>query len=476
MKVYVMLFFTFLLLFGQLVWADEYNNIAISGTVHNPSEKEIRVVLYTYVPGEDNLSSSASLSGTNEFYFVSHIREPLFGRVFYGKESFPLFIEPGYDIHITFDAGNIRESLRFAGVGSKNNSFIAERAFLFETDLSAIKKRVKQSNAQQFLEWAAERRKAQHEMLKSRREALSTSFVSLQEADIDYSWANELFSFYRFWEDNNEGGVSFAGSGLSADFIDQVKLHNYEVILLQSYREFLENYLQLNYSSMKEQLPKENSMYYSNMYKVAKNSLRSLPKYHMQAAYLTKALNYLGVDYVKDEYIEFANECPVQAYKNVLHQMVKAQTVTPKNPEIIFTDKRGRSIPLKELHGNIVLVRFTNNMGDSASQVIRRHDEVLRDKLSAYEKVKFLELPMDYNQEAYNKMIYADASDYLKSIMNRPKPGQEKPKAPPFSYILLNSDGLVVSNSLDDPHNELAMEKIDALLSQEKRNAALELD
>lgn len=79
---------------------------------------------------------------------------------------------------------------------------------------------------------------------------------------------------------------------------------------------------------------------------------------------------------------------------------------------------------------------------------------------------------MDHNQEAFEKMIYADATEYLKSIMNRPKPGQEKPKTPPFSYILLNREGLVVSNSLDDPHNELALEKIDALLLQEKRSSA----
>ena len=79
---------------------------------------------------------------------------------------------------------------------------------------------------------------------------------------------------------------------------------------------------------------------------------------------------------------------------------------------------------------------------------------------------------MNQNQEAFEKMIYADATEYLKSIMNRPKPGQEKAEIPPFSYVLLNREGLVVSNSLDDPENELALEKIDALLMQEKRSAA----
>ena len=152
----------------------------------------------------------------------------------------------------------------------------------------------------------------------------------------------------------------------------------------------------------------------------------------------------------------------------MLHLMVKAQTIAPIKPEVIFTDKKGQLVPLKELAGNIVLVRFTNYMSDSTNREILKHDEVLKERLTSYKEVKFLD------QEAFNKMVYADATEYLQSIMNRPKPGQEKPASPPFSYILINSEGLVVSNSLDDPHNEMAMEKIDALLRQEKRNASIE--
>ena len=469
MKGFTMLLFAFLLLLGQLARADEYNNIAISGTVHNPSGKEIRVVLYTYVPGETPLSSSAVLDETNSFHFVSFIREPVFGMLHYGKESFPLYIEPGFDIRINFNAQNIGESLQFLGVGAKNNSFLADRAFRYGMNPAFLKEKIKKTDASAFQEWAEERRKSQHDMLNSRKVELSSSFVAFQEADIDYAWANELFAFVRFQEESRK---KKAHTEMGIEFVDEVKLHNYDVIQLQTYRDFLENYLQYYYGLMKEELPKESSQYYSNMYKVAKNNLRSLPMYHMQAEYLVKALNYLGVDYVKDEYIEFANECPNQAYKNILHQMVKAQTVNPKKPEIIFTDKRGRPIPLKELAGKIVLVRFTNYMNDSTSEVVRKHDELLKESLSSYKDVKFLDLPMSYNQDAYTKMVYADATEYLKSIMNRPKPGQEKPKAPAFSYVLLDRDGLVVSNSLDDPHNELAMEKINALLRQEKRNAA----
>ena len=469
MNVYTILLVNFLLLFGQQVLAEEYNNIAVHGTVHNPQHQSIRVVLYNYVPGENHMASSAELDEANSFHFVSYLREPAFGKIFYGKESFPIYLEPGYDLRITFDGENLKESMKLSGVGAKNNSFLLKRAILFGLESGELQDKIKKNEEAPFREWAMSRRKAQQELLQKNKAELSSAFVLLQEADIEYSWANELFAFGRHRDDTQRK------SELSDDFylfMDDVRLHYYEVIHLQSYRDFLDNYLLYNYGLMKESLPKENSKYYSNMYKVARSSLRSLPMYHMQASYLVKALNYLGVDYITDEYIEFANECPNQVYKNVLHQMVKAQTITPKEPEVIFTDKKGRSIPLKELRGKIVLVRFTNYLNDSANILLRQHDEELKEKLISYKDVRFLELPMDHNQEAFEKMIYADATEYLKSIMNRPKPGQEKPKTPPFSYILLNREGLVVSNSLDDPGNELALEKIDALLQQEKRSSS----
>lgn len=471
MNLYTILLLTLLLLFGQPGVAEEYNNIAVHGTVENPVSKNIRVVLYNYVPGENQKASSAELDEANGFHFVSLIQEPVFGQIYYGKESIPLYLEPGYDLHLSFDAQHIKETIRFSGTGAYNNSFLLSRYLQYGHDQNSLQEEIKKMDVSAYAEWSLERRKAQHEMLQNRKAELSPAFVLFQEADINYGWANELFSFARLKEEDQRV------SPLNDDFfrfMDEVKLHNYEVILLQSYRDFLENYVQYNYNLMKESLPDESSRYYSNLYKVTRTSLRSLPMYHMQAVYLVKAINYLGVDFVTDEYIEFANECPVQAYKNVLHQMVKSQTISPKEPEVILTDKRGRSFPLQELHGKIVLVRFTNYSNDSANQLLRRHDSELRQKLSGYKEVAFLELPMEDNQKAFEKMIYADATEYLKSIMNRPKPGQEKPKAPPFSYILLNREGLVVSNSLDDPQNELALEKIDALLQQEKRSAAVE--
>ena len=465
MKLQAILLIGILLLLGPWSLADDFNNIAVSGTIENPDAEEIHVVLYNFVPGQDNFRTVIPLREDHSFSFVSYLREPAFGHITYGETKIPLYLEPGYDLRLAFDAKEPGESLQYFGVGANNNQFLALRNQYVPTE-AALMAQVRKLEAAAFLKGAEQRSQAQLALLHQYRDSLSSAFVSMQEADIAYNWANELFTKAQYAVER--------GQSLPEDFytfMDEVKLHNYDMIMLQSYRNFLENYLQYNYRLMKGELPADKDSYYSNMYKIAGQSLRFLPSYHMQAVYLVEALQHLGIDKVTDEYIEFANECPVQNYKNVLHQMVKEQTITPKEPEVVFTDKEGRSIPLTDLNGKIVLVRFINQMSDSVNQLLRKHDQALKERLTSYNEVQFLQLPMGSNREAYEKMVYADATEYLKSIMNRPKPGQAKPKTPAFSYILLNRDGLVVSNSLDDPKNELAFEKIDALLRQEKRSS-----
>lgn len=467
MKLQAILLTGLMLLLGPWSLADDFNNIAVSGTIENPDGQEVQVVLYNFVPGQENQVTVVPLQDNHSFSFVSYLREPAFGHIKHGNTMVPIYMEPGYDLRIGFDAENPNKSLQLSGVGAKNNQFLITRNQLIPQQAS-LAGQIRTLDGMAFLQLADDRRQAQLNLLDTYRDSLSSGFVNLQEADIAYTWANELFALAQYAEET--------GQTLPEDFyqfMDEVKLHNYGVIMLQSYRDFLENYLSYNYSLTKAGLPDGKDSYYSNMYKVAGQSLRSLPGYHMQAVYLVEALRHLGIDKVTDEYIEFANECPVQSYKNVLHQMVKEQTISPKEPEIIFTDKEGRSIPMAELTGSIVLVRFINQLSDSTSRLLREHDQALKERLTSYNEVQFLQLPMDSNREAYEKMVYADATEYLKSIMNRPKPGQEKPGAPAFSYVLLNRNGLVVSNSLDDPRNELAIEKIEALLRQERRSSAV---
>lgn len=444
----------------------EGSNISIFGEVVNASSKQVQVVLYSFVPGKENHASTTQLDENNSFQFVAYIREPILGRIFYGNESVPIFVQPGTQLQISFDGGNFSKSLKFKGQGANDNNFLTQNASEFELSPDAMRTQIKKMSAPAFYAWATKRQQAQLANLQAQQHELSETFIAYQQANLSYLWANELFA-YGF----EKQGAKSRRKRLPENFfgfIDSVKLHNYEVIGLQSYRQYLSNYLSHYYQQTYKTAPATSQAYYNHMYELAAEHLRSLPKYHMQAVYLVEAITRQGLELVKDEYIEFANECPVQPYKNELHELIKMQNVFETNtpPKVIFKAKDGSTIALEQLKGKIILLRFDNTQADGPNTNAQKRDELLKESLAGFGDVKFLQLSMADNRDAYERMVYADANEYLKSIINRPKPGQVV-SLPAWSYVVLSREGLVVSNSLDDPNNELAIEKIKVVLQQE---------
>jgi hypothetical protein len=455
-----------------MVWA-EATNISISGEVVNPKNRQVRVVLHSFVPGEEARASVTELDEGNRFSFVAYVREPVYGRLYYGASSTPVYLEPGMQLQLRFDALNFESSLTFSHDGAAENTYLFQHRRTYEISFNELQEKAGSLKPDAFIAWTNQRKKEQLDFLKSRINVINPGFYSLQQADIEYSWANErlLYADLHY----NTKNKRFKLPDQYYSFIDELKLHNYDVISLASYRNFLLGYMRYQYVKTHKSQPKQqDAEYYSRLYELASNNLRALPKYHVQAVYLVEAISSLGLDAVKDEYIEFANDCPVQPYKNELHELIKMQNVFEMNiPKVVFKGKDGREIPLNHLKGHVVLVRFDNDPLSADPAEMQQRDALLRQQLSSFKDVKFLQLSMAENRQAYEQMVYADATEYLKSIINRPKPGQQV-QLPAWSYVVLNREGLVVSNSLDDPKNELAIEKIKMILEQEEKQIAAE--
>lgn len=449
----------------------EGNNISIYGEVSNAGSQQVQVILYSFVPGEENHASVTQLDERNSFQFVAYIREPVLGRIFYGTESSPIFVQPGAQLQISFDGSDFTRSLRFTGEGAADNNFLAQTAAAYTLSDDALQARIKKMSAVEFNAWAAQRHQEQLLALEAKKEELSPAFVSYQQANLAYQRANEHFAYAFQFQGRKSKKHRLPDNYFG--FIDSVKLHNYDVIGLHSYRQFLSNYLDHLYQQTYTTKAAKDSQYYNHMYALAAENLRSLPKYHMQAVYLVEAITKQGLDPVKDEYIEFANECPVQPYKNELHELIKMQNVfeVKSTQKVEFKTKDGNTVSLDQLKGHIVLLRFDNEAHTTNSETLWQRDEQLKQELASFGDVTLLQLSMHDNRDAYERMVYADANEYLKSIINRPKPGQ-KVELPAWSYVVLNHEGLVVSNSLDDPNNELAIEKIKVVLQQNDLQSA----
>jgi hypothetical protein len=440
------------------------DNVSISGVVERAKVREIQLTLQGYIPGAPAHTSTYQLDENNKFSFVAYVREPVYGQIFYGKDVIPFYVEPGARLQISFNGKDVSNTINFAGDLRVENQFLTDYTRHYQLSYNALQDNVRRLSPEEYIEWANQRRDAQTRHLMS-QENLSETFREMELSDIEYGWANELYEYGSLRSASNRKKYELPDGFYN--FADNIRLHNYEVISLESYRTFLRNYLDYYYQLIYQGEPSDDSLYYNHMYKVAQQNLRSKPRYHMQAEYLTEAITYLGLDAVADEYIEFANECPVQEYKNQLHELIKMQNVFEEaKPVVTFTTNDGQQLKLDDLKGNIVLVRFDNE--SSFTEQGQERDQLLRQELRKLgSEVTFLRLSMKDNRKAYESLVYADANEYLKSIINRPKPGQ-KVELPAWSYVVLNKEGLVVSNSLDDPNNELAIEKVKLFLSMDQ--------
>ena len=447
----------------QAIAAEEMDNVSVSGQIDRAKFREVKLTLYNYVPGMTDYTSTFNLDESNNFTFVAYIREPLYGRIFYGAESIPFYAEPGAQIQLSFDGKNPEKTIDYSGDLSLENEFLVAYTKEYALSYNALQENVRKFSPEEYVEWANRRKEAQLRYLMV-QENLSSTFLEMEKADVEYGWANELYEYGKLR--NNQRREKYHLPNNFFDFADNIRLHNYDVIGLASYRLFLNNYLDYQYSKNFEGDPATDSLYYVHMYNLAKQYLRSNPRYHMQAEYLVEAISYLGLDAVADQYIEFANECPVQEYKNQLHELIKMHNVFEEaKPVVVFTTAKGENLKLDDLKGNIVLVRF-NNEGEVTPTDVQKEKQLQQQLKQFSNEVTFIQVNMNDNRKAYESLIYADANEYLKSIINRPKPGQ-KIALPAWSYVVLNREGLVVSNSLDDPNNELALEKVKLFLSME---------
>lgn len=105
--------------------------VTFSGKITNQNSDSLKIYNKTY-------SKVISVNADGTFSDTLHV-EPGMYRIYDGGEYAQVFLKNGYDLHMTLDTEKFDESINFAGHGSENSNFLAERAMaqekLFDIDL-----------------------------------------------------------------------------------------------------------------------------------------------------------------------------------------------------------------------------------------------------------------------------------------------------------------------------------------------------
>jgi thiol-disulfide isomerase/thioredoxin len=103
------------------------DHVVLTGKITNPSSDEFRLYNKMY---------SKTITVNEDGTFSDTLKVEKGKYTFYdGTEATMLFLENGYELHMTLDAEMFDETIEYTGIGAENNNFIARENLFIETTL-----------------------------------------------------------------------------------------------------------------------------------------------------------------------------------------------------------------------------------------------------------------------------------------------------------------------------------------------------
>ncbi len=266
----------------------------ISGEVKNPDFYSVSFLWENDLVSGVVKENVIALNGANEFTSDLDIDKPKIVEVRYGSKTKQLFIEPGDNLNINFDARQFEYTFSFSGKGSSNNKVLDfyEKEFGKYTDNFFIYEMAHKSHS----DYRSYMDNVHKEMFlffqKNSITGISYHFRNYLKSEIDYKWAYNLLR-YRFENPKanlKPGPVVLPKSYYT--FLDKVPVQNPNGLNNKNYHKFIDEYLSYRKDHGSEALKKYNVRVESNSL-----TLRDEPK---TGAKIGTVTNGEILEYLKD--------------------------------------------------------------------------------------------------------------------------------------------------------------------------------
>ncbi len=221
-------------------------NVNINGTVKNPIYYSVKIAWVSdYSKGTEE-ERDFSLDGTNSFSGNLNIKEPVIAEVVYGTDKKRIYLEPGDNLNIQFDAKFFDWSFVFSGKGSNHNSFL----HLYDKEFGQyttnyLVYEMAQRSASDFRRYMDGMHTKMWTYFRSNRTpSFSENFRRFMYAEMDYWWA---FHLLRYRYENPKANMRPGPIVLQKsyyDFLHPVPVQNGWAVKNKYYRKFIPEYLQ----------------------------------------------------------------------------------------------------------------------------------------------------------------------------------------------------------------------------------------
>jgi len=107
----------------ETIYHSEKSNTLLQGQIANATNEYI-------VLSKDSFSDTALLTNSGNFIFNIHLKNPEYFYLKDGKNHLKVFLEPDYQLSISYNSNNIFNSIEFTGNGAKPNAYLKDKYLL----------------------------------------------------------------------------------------------------------------------------------------------------------------------------------------------------------------------------------------------------------------------------------------------------------------------------------------------------------
>ncbi len=379
--------------------------VTLTGKVQKGHESDIFIATLPSLLYPEELRTIAKLQ-KGQFTLDIPVDKPVTVELVYGNESVPLYLEPGFDLTVSFTAGKMLKTLNYKGNGANENNYFALHTQRFdeEEDYQTLPDNVKLSEKEflQFLEYRKEDQLAVFEK-KVASKPVSDYFKELILAEIEYSYANDRLTFFDMRE-RMMLPARLTPSAAYFSFLDQLDLQQVASLESMTFPAFLRNYI--IHLTREVQLNPTDKHYYKYAYDLVSQRLRGPSRGMAQAHVIRQSLqqgNVLHVPAMLQHYEKNTGNLLVHAALLRQYESHPGLGIGSPAPAFTLRSINGDTVALSDFKGKIVYLSFWRT-DCGLCMVEQPHAQELGRKLQPYDVV-MVNIGVDDNEQTWRSVV-----------------------------------------------------------------------
>lgn len=409
-----------------------------------------------------SLTQEAERTANNQFKIELSLPTPIFAQFLYGNQMLTLFLEPGDSLHLTADAVNLAQTVRFAGVGAAHNSFLSAYYKKFHLQGKLFNEReALQYPPLQYQQYTDSLRLDRQSFVQryTQVQDFSRQFLHLIYADIDYNYAYNRIAYAQKKRSGDLPTDYYA-------FLKQIKLDDDQILLLPSFGDFLIQYTKDKFEReiVQRQSNYDFDNYYAEYYDFVDHELKNGSRYLTLAKILMEGIKSGKVEVLLPKFKAFAQQKDYPVFNNVVeiyHNKAKKTAAGSRAPNFTLQNAKGKSVSLSDFRNQPVCIQFCA----SWSEICRPNVGLARKIKRIYgNQVAFIFVSFDHTTEEWQKSFKKHSKIGTRLIALQQMQQLERdyninslPK-----YLVVDSEGIIADSNFN-PEN---FEKITVLLNK----------